>query len=285
MKKRLCVMVLSGLSVFSLSGAVVADVLTIHDVQYATDPSGDSPYDGQIHDVTGGIVTQIWFGGKPRIYVQDPAYSQWGGIIVKDWHDGELAGAVSVGDWVSFSNITIEENRGTTHLQYNRDWSPNISFDIVSTGNPVPDPILLTAAHLPVPVNHPLSEPYESMVVTLRNIGIGQKDLGKAGDNYELLQGTSTAWGADYQNMDAGGPYDPRIETGATLSRITGIVEQYTKPSDGWDYYQVVTRSADDIVAADGIPTISEWGVVILTLLLLTTAKIVFTGRRWVSQM
>jgi hypothetical protein len=267
--------------VFVLSGTTRADHLTIRDVQYTTDPSGDSPYDGQIHDVTGGIVTQIWFGGKPRIYVQDPAFAQWGGIIVKDWHSGELAGAVNLGDWVSFSNITIEESRGTTHLQYNRDWSPDIAFSIVSTGHPLPEPIQLNAAHLPVPPNHSLSEPYESMLVTLRNVLIGQKGLGKAGDNYELRQGVFTAWGADYQNMDAGGPYDPRIETGATLASLTGLVEQYTNLPDGWDYYQIVTRSADDIVAADGIPTVSEWGVVVLALMLLATAKVTFARRRW----
>ncbi len=285
MKRHLCVMVLAGLLVFALGSTVLADVLTIHDVQYTTDPSGDTPYHGQIHDVTGGIVTQIWFGGKPRIYIQNPAYSQWGGIIVKDWHDGELAGAVNLGDWVSFTAITIEESRGTTHLQYNRDWSPSLTFTVESAGNPQPAPILLGAVHLPVPVNHVLSEPYESMVVRLQNVTVGQKDLGKAGDNYELQQGASTAWAADYQNMDAGGPYDPRIETGETLASFTGIVEQYTKLSSGWDYYQIDTRSADDIVESSGIPTVSEWGVVVLALLLLTTAKVVFTRRRLALQM
>ena len=80
-------------------------------------------------------------------------------------------------------------------------------------------------------------------------------------------------------NLDAGGPYDPRIQTGAILERITGIVEQYTKLSSGWDYYQIVTRSADDIEAAEGIPTVSEWGVFVLAVLLLTTAKVVYRRR------
>ncbi len=279
MKRRVCVVVLGGLLTVGLAGSAFGDVLTIRDVQYTTDPSGDSPYNGQIHDVTGGIVTHIWFGGKPRIYVQDPAYSKWGGIIVKDWHNGELAGNVNIGDWVSFASIVIEEANGTTHLQYNRDWSPDVSFTIVSTGNPLPDPILLNAGHLPVPVDHPRTEPYESMVVTLHTVVVGEKDLGKASDNYELLQGTWVAWGADYMNLDAGGPYDPRIQTGALLARITGIVEQYTKLSSGWDYYQIVTRSADDIEAAEGIPTVSEWGVLVLALLLLTTAKVVYRRR------
>jgi hypothetical protein len=280
MKRQVFVVVLGGVLAVGLVGSAFGDVLTIRDVQYTTDPSGDSPYDGQIHDVAGGIVTHIWFGGKPRIYVQDPAYSQWGGIIVKDWHNGELAGNVSIGDWVSFTAIVVEEANGTTHLQYNRDWAPDASFTVVSTGNPLPDPILLYAAHLAVPVDHMRSEPYESMVVTLHTVLVGERDLGKADDNYELHQGTWVAWGADYMNLDAGGPYDPRIQTGAILERITGIVEQYTKLSSGWDYFQIVTRSASDIAVAEGIPTVSEWGVLVLALLLLTTAKIVYRGRR-----
>ena len=42
--------------------------------------------------------------------------------------------------------------------------------------------------------------------------------------------------------------YDPRVMTGAEFSSITGIVEQYTKLTDGWDYYQLNTRAAGDIV-------------------------------------
>ena len=51
-------------------------------------------------------------------------------------------------------------------------------------------------------------------------------------------------------NVDAGGPYDGRIAPGAELSRITGVVEQGA--FSGWDYYQLNTRFAADIVPEPG---------------------------------
>lgn len=259
-----------------VGGVAQASTLTIHDIQSNTSDGDASIYNGQIHDVTGGIVTHIWQGWKPRAYLQDPAYPQWGGIIVKDFEGGAFANNVNVGDWVSLNDILIEEYRGTTHLQYDTGSAPDVSFTVVSTGNPVPAPRVLSASDLVVPVNHSASEPYESMIVSLHYVRVGQKGLGKAGDNYELMQGGVIAWGTDYQNVDAGAPYDPNIVTGNVLVSVTGVVEQYTK-SPTWDYYQVCTRSAGDIVAAaEGIPTVSEWGIIVLALLLAVTAKVAF---------
>ena len=228
--------------------AVPMDELTIYDVQYTTDPTGDSPYNGQIHSVIGGIVTHVWQDFNDRVYLQDPNHPTWGAIVVKDGEGGELSNAVNVGDMIRLDNIYIDEFRGTTFLQYGRSFAPNVSFSIVSTGEPVPAPLPLTAANIVNPADHAGTEPYESMVVTLEDVVVGQMDLGKADDNYELLQGSVIAWATDYMNVDAGALYDPRIETGAFLERITGIVEQYTKPADDWDYYQLNTRSAGDII-------------------------------------
>ena len=142
--------------------------LSIYDVQYTTDPSGDSPYNLETHNVLGGIVTHIWFGGKPRVYLQDPAHPTWGGILVKDWtqyHD--LANNVSIGDRVDVSGVYIEESGKNTVLQFAPPWEPGSTFNVVSSGNPVPNPILLTAADIPFPADHASSEPYEAMVVTL----------------------------------------------------------------------------------------------------------------------
>ncbi len=231
--------------------AAAAAELSVYDVQYTTDPAGASPYDGQIHNVTGGIVTHVWHGFNDRVYLYDPAHPTWGSIVVKDGESGELSNNVSVGDWVSFDNIYVDEFYGTTFLQYRRSLAPDVSFAIESSGNPLPAPVVLTAADLAVPPNHPATEPYESMLVMLEGVVIGQMDLGKAGDNYELLQDSDIAWAADYMNIDAGGPYHPSIYAGAALESITGIVEQYTNVDSGWDYYQVLTRSSADIVVPE----------------------------------
>jgi len=227
-------------------GISLAAELSIYDIQYTTDPLGASEYDGQIHDCLGGVVTHVWDGSKDRVYLHDPAHSQWGAIVVKDW-EAELLGQVNVGDWVRFDNILIEEFRGTTFLQFSRALAPDVAVTVVSTGNTVPDPTILPVADLGVPANHAQSEPYESMVVTFEDVVVGQRDLGHAADNYELLQGGSVAWGSDYMNVDAGAPYHPLIQPGAALVSITGVVEQYTD-SGSSDYYQLLTRSSADIV-------------------------------------
>ena len=249
MKKGWHWLVCGGLLMIGFAGVGYGDVLSIYDVQYTTDPSGDSPYNGQIHDITGGIVTHIWHGFNKRVYLQNPYDPTWGAIVIKDGEGGELADNVHVGDWLSVDDIYIDESRGTTFLQYRRSLAPDVSFSIDSTGNAVPDPVILTAADLPVPVDHMRSEPYESMIVTLESITIGNLDLGHIPDNYEILEGSDIAWGTDYMNTDAGGPYHPSIlgaGPGDVFQSITGIVEQYTW--SGWDHYQLNTRSTADIV-------------------------------------
>ena len=256
--------VLCGLVVVGNVKGGLVDELSIYDVQFTADPSGDSPYNGETHDIVGGVVTHVWHGFNDRVYLQDPAHPTWSAIVVKDGEGGELSNNVSVGDWVSFESIFIDEFRGTTFLQYRRDLAPDVLFTVESSGNTVPDPLLLTAAHLPVPVDLAQSEPYESMAVRLENVTVGLKDLGKADDNYELIQGSDIAWATDYMNVDAGAPYDPRIVTGAELLSITGMVEQYTKLSDGWDYYQLNTRSAADIVPEPATVSLLAVGLLVV---------------------
>ena len=251
-----------GLAILGWGGVSHANPsdLSIYDVQYTTDPDGVSDYNLETHNVLGGIVTHIrpW-GQWKRVYVQDPNVLTYGGILVKDWTGGDLALNVSVGDRIDLYSVLIEEANGTTTLQYGGP-APNAGFAPMGTA-PVPDPVVLTAAELAAPVydsvggtwfveNHD-SEPYEGMLVRLEDVTVGDLDLGKAGDNYELLQGGDAAWGADFLNWDAGGPYHPRIYSGAELASITGIVEQYVGESDDgtrWDYYQLFTRWTDDIV-------------------------------------
>ena len=133
--------------------------MSIYDVQFTTNPSGDSDYNGSIRDVAGGIVTHKWSGFNDRIYLQDPAHPTWGAIAVKDGEDGALFDNVNIGDWVSFDNIYISESVGTTFLQYRTSQAPDVSFTVESTGNTVPDPVLLTAADLRLPVDHSINEP------------------------------------------------------------------------------------------------------------------------------
>jgi len=281
-----------GLVLLMLSASrAIGDELTIHDIQsnttdgdasvYACDPANVD----QIIDCAGGVVIGKFRGFKPRVILQDPDYpAGWGAIQVKDWvyhsdvQEWELYDNVEIGDWVSLTNVWVEEFRGTTMLHYQSTYTPG--FTLISQGNPVLDAVELTAADLAFPLDHGATELYESMVVTLEQVVVGQMDLGKADDNYELIQGSDVVWAADYMNAHAGGPYDPRIETGAGLVRVTGLVEQYTDAAEGWDYYQLCTRSRDDLLAAADIPTISQWGIVVMLLSIAAAGSIMWRRER-----
>jgi len=93
--------------------------LSIFDIQYTADPNGQSPHNGSIIDCTGGIVTHKPPTGKPRLIIQDPADPEgWGAIQVKDLFNTGIFADVDVGDWISLTNVLVEDNKGTTFLQY-----------------------------------------------------------------------------------------------------------------------------------------------------------------------
>jgi hypothetical protein len=246
----------------ALASVGYADVLSIYEVQ-STTTNGDTSYyaaggaTSGIHTVYGGIVTYMRSGYRDRVYLQDPAHPTWGAICVKDAHH-ELLSQLQVGDLATFSNIYVEDDvdtTGNTFLQFDRENAPDVSFTVESQGNPVPEPTVVPARDVRAdPVDHATTEPYESMIVTLQDIEIGDLGLGRKSDNYELKQWSDDhweiAWGTDYLNVDAEGDYHPWIQTGAVFESVTGIVEQNTK--DGWDYYQVLTRSSDDLVPEPG---------------------------------
>jgi hypothetical protein len=289
MRKRVCALASLMVSLSFGIASVHADV-TIYDIQHTTTDGDASWYDqpDTYWDVEGGMVVHKWMGGYGRVYLQDTRYPDpaWNAICVKDW-EGDLYDAVEIGDWLSFTQIRVEEYRGNTYLQYSEDHSPNVSYDRWPTGEQPPPPVLLTIADMPAPIEGPPgewyvenhdAEPYESMMVRVEYVTVGTKGFGKADDNYELHRDGDVGWAADYMNIDkpSNVDYDPRIQTGVLLESISGVFEQYTHLLNGWDYYQLCTRSADDIVVARAIPTVSEWGVVVMTLLMISTGSVLF---------
>ena len=129
MRKKVLGLPLIGAAVMLGVNGTYATEVSIYEIQYTEDPSGDSPYDGQIMDVVGGVVTHIWQGSNDRVYLQDPAHPTWGAIVVKDAEGGEFSNNVNVGDWVSFDDIYIDEYRGTTFLQYRRSFAPDVTLN------------------------------------------------------------------------------------------------------------------------------------------------------------
>ena len=132
---------------------------------------------------------------------------------------------------------------------------------IVSNNNPLPKPLVVEVDEIAAPVegfdvwavtDHNARK-FESMLIKVENVTVTDTGFGKAYDNYILqsnIDPNVACWGSDYMNADKekGLIYHPFVETGRIFCRVTGVLEQYTAESDGiyYDYYQVLTTSADD---------------------------------------
>ena len=244
--KKLLLMVMV---LFVSVSMVQAEVYSVYDVQYTTDASGDSPYVDQTVDCTGGIVISKWVGGSTKLTIYDPDNSDgWGGIISKSYN-GEFA-AVNVGDEISFTNVLVEERGGNTQLSFDATASTDTenpgydsTFSVVSTGNALPSGIVVS--------NSSFSEAYESMRVVLEDVEVTAMDLGRYGDNYELVNAAGSYWAGDYMNADlVFEDYHPLARIGAEFDSVSGIIEHKisSKNNVDWDYYQMLTEDSASFV-------------------------------------
>jgi hypothetical protein len=257
--KRAMVMIVV-ITIFVLIGSAKAAELSIYEIQYTTDANGTSPQHGNIVDCLGGIVTHKPPTGRPRLIIQDPNYPDgWGAIQVKDLFSAGVFTDVNVGDWISLTNVEVEDNKGTTFLQYIED--NNAGFTIVSTNNPLPRPRVVAIDEIAAPiegldvwvVSGHNAEKYESMLIKVINVKIADTGYGKAFDNYVLQSNVNPnliCWASDYMNAgkEKGLIYHPFVEIGKNFCGVTGVLEQYTGQQDGifYDYYQLLTTTTED---------------------------------------
>ena len=263
MERKLFGTIIAGFIII-LTGAVSlvqANALSIYEIQYTDDVNGVSPQNGNIVDCLGGIVTFKRNGGRPRLVLQDPNDPDgWGAIQVKGW-SSDAFDNVAIGDWISLTNVFVEDFQGTTFLQYQSENDPNLT--VISTGNPLPRPLIVTVDEIAAPaedidvwaVTDHNAEKYEAMTIKVVDVSVAILGLGKAYDNYVLTSNVDpnlTCWISDYMNADKekGLIYHPYIETGQHFCGVTGILEQYTGDSEGiyYDYYQLLTRSSEDFI-------------------------------------
>lgn len=269
---------LAAFLVFALAAASIpsalAQSITIYDIQSDTYDGDASNYDYQVVDCSGGILVGKFRGSRPRIILQDPNHPHaWGAIQVKDWTAGDLIDHVEPGDWVELTNVFVEEYRGGTFLQWQTTHNPG--FKVVSSGNPLPPPILVPVTHIPAPIeylsddwrveNHD-AEPYESMRLIVRDVTVTRKNLGKAVDNYNLrTPDGNDCWAADYMNQDKEpSGYHRFVTVGQHFCAVAGVFEQYSNALNGWDYYQLITMKGTDLAICgdgdnDGDVELDDW--------------------------
>jgi len=134
--------------IFSLLPFLLFGQTSIYDIQYTTDPSGDSPYVGQ--DVTtGGIVTVANFNGG-RYFISSSKGGAWNGIFIYD-----DTYSPSVGDSIIITGEVVEYN-GMTEM------SNLTAYSTVSSSNPLPAATIITSSQV-------TDEAYEGVLVEINN--------------------------------------------------------------------------------------------------------------------
>jgi len=192
------------------TGATDSSV-SIHDIQYTTDPSGDSPLKDQVVK-TKGIVMAVTGKGY---YIQDDAKA-WCGLYVYDTDNASIA----VGDEISVIG-TIVEYYGLTEMN-------NIAEKtVISSGNVVWDPVTITLADY--------GESYENVLVKVENVTCSDPDLGYG--EWEITDGTNTGRVNDL--MFKYTPVD-----GEKFTSVTGILNY------NYSNFKMEPRDAADIVTA-----------------------------------
>jgi predicted extracellular nuclease len=121
--------------------------VSIYDIQYTTDQTGNSPYaDDTVQ--TSGIVTGTYAQG---FFMQNGS-GEWNGIYV---FSATYAPQVSMGDSITIVG-KVKEYYGLTEIT-------NLSYlQVHSQNNSLPSPVVVTAAQVK-------SEPYEGVLVKLMN--------------------------------------------------------------------------------------------------------------------
>ncbi len=133
-------------------------IRTCYEIQYTTDPSGNSPFLGQSVTVQGIVTAPKYFTGSSTtnfgFMISDPQGGPWSGLFIfTNQHSPQL------GDLVQVTG-TIDEYYGFTELVY-----PS-AFQIISSNNPLPEPSLITTGALASPVT---GEQWESVYVKIQN--------------------------------------------------------------------------------------------------------------------
>ncbi|MGZ3863526.1 MAG: T9SS type A sorting domain-containing protein [Bacteroidia bacterium] len=211
---------------------------SLYDIEYSTLSNGNSPFFAQRVNLTGGIVTAVTPSptGPLQYYIQTSGSNAWAAALVFDQTN---APNVQRGDSVTFA-CSVDEYFNMTELV-------NISnFTKVSSGNPVPAPVVLTTQTL-------AQEMYEAVLVNVSGAGVSTVQT------YSANFGEATA--ADGSSVPAtfdlkNGFYNPNGSATSGSSGNPGyqvaIGGKYCFTGNvnyAFSAYTVVPRDSSDIIA------------------------------------
>ncbi|GEM_PF-3034351 len=147
--------------------------VSIHDIQYVSDPASDdaSPYDGQTVWVEGVVVAktgELGYANQGKLVIEDPNGGQWSGLLIY----GAEGFATEEGDYVrllgpikEYYNMTEMSLAGATYTH----------TEVISHGNTLPAPEVISAS---IAASAADAEPYESVLVEVQNATVTDDNLG-----------------------------------------------------------------------------------------------------------
>jgi len=172
MKKLLLIF----LMMLLFSSLALSQITRIKDIQYTTDPSGDSPLNGQVVTISGIVTAEHRGDVKANggisgsyFFMMDSA-GAWSGIQV--YFSDSLT---AEGDSITVTGL-VNEYYGQTQIK-------NITeFIRHSTRNPLPGPVDVTTAEAG-------TEAYEGCLVRVNDVTIVETDIGSY-DNWKVDDGS-----------------------------------------------------------------------------------------------
>ena len=190
--------------------------VSIYDIRYTTDASGDSLYINEQVRVSGIVTAIDSLPDFTGYFLQDNS-STWNGIYVYD-PDRD---STQLGDSLTIV-ATVAEYYNVTQVSSVVEYIEN------STGNTLPDPLVITTGETDF-------EPYESILVTVEYAECINNNLGY--DEVELNDGSGAIIADDYIYDYT----DTVVFTISNIYRVTGVM--YYSSGD----YKIFPRDANDI--------------------------------------
>ena len=194
---------------------------SIYDIQHTIYPGADntypSPFNGQTVTTTG-IVTAIGYNGASQhFFISSQEGGLWEGLYIYSADQ-----APDVGDIVEVTG-EVYEYYGMTEIRY-----PSVT--ILSSGNPVPDPLVAHTGELIEPAD---AERYEDCLVKVEDVTVTQE----LNPDYEWYGDDGTG---ECQIDDKIYTYIPFL--GEQFEYIIGVLDY------SWDEYAINPRDVNDLL-------------------------------------
>ncbi len=248
----------------------LARPLTIYDVQYTPYINGRSPYLGAVTSLSG-IVTadtlhlslQPATTGSTNAWYMQSTNQPWSGLWLTS---ADSAVQRQMSDLRNGDSISVT---GTVQEQFDVTRLGNITaVTKISSGNPVPTPVLRTTRSLNVGNGTPSAEAYEGMLVTLSNLTVTDVAPTYSDDTEYLVDDGSgpvvVQWSGKYKYSNR--PADSAsgktiLRVGNRIGSLTGILyysfQQYKfVPRTDADFVDVVLGVAER--TGTGLPSAYE---------------------------